>query len=257
MERRCSSVTFTATSAFSPEVQLRTSSGREGIIVEEVVARVLQLFVALAGAYALALWFALIVWTYRDITARSTNPVTHIFSTLVVVLFWVPGAILYLLLRPRESLDEAFQRTMEEEYLLQDLDEFPVCPSCRRSVRDDFLFCPHCSTELRGSCVACHRLVDLRWDVCPYCGATQFEPAPAVPVTSESRSRSSRQSSGASNLQPIDGGRARATAVRERDEPHDAPTSVNPVLLGAEEDAEAAGGSSKRRAKPRAARDQG
>jgi RNA polymerase subunit RPABC4/transcription elongation factor Spt4 len=140
---------------------------------EALIARIFQLFLALAGAYLLALWFALVVWTYRDITSRSTNAFTQIFSTLVVVLFFVPGAIIYLILRPRETLDEAFQRSMEEEYLLQDLDDYPLCPACRRAVRDDFVFCPHCSTELRHACTTCHRLVDIRWEVCPYCGTDQ------------------------------------------------------------------------------------
>ena len=224
--------------------------------MEEVLARVLQLFVALAGAYALALWFALVVWTYRDTTSRSTNPVTHVFSTLVVVLFWIPGAIIYLLLRPRETLDEAFQRTMEEEYLLQDLDEFPVCLACRKPVRDDFLFCPHCSVELRGSCVACHRLVDLRWDVCPYCGATQVDAPAVMPVTADSRARMTRQQASGTNLQPIDGGRARGTVVRDLDEAHDIPTSVNPVMI-TDSDNDDRSSNRRRRAKSRAARGQG
>lgn len=224
--------------------------------MEEVLARVLQLFVALVGAYALALWFALVVWTYRDITSRSTNPVTHVFSTLVVVLFWIPGAIIYLLLRPRETLDEAFQRTMEEEYLLQDLDEFPVCLVCRKPVRDDFLFCPHCNTELRGSCVACHRLVDLQWDVCPYCGVTQFDPPAVMPVTADSRARMTRQQTSGTNLQPIDGGRARGTMVRDLGDDHDTSASVNPVLIADPDDADQSS-NRRRRAKSRVARDPG
>jgi RNA polymerase subunit RPABC4/transcription elongation factor Spt4 len=155
--------------------------------LEEVIVRSLQLMVALAGAYALALWFALVVWTYRDITARTNNPVTHVFSTLIVVLFWVPGAIIYLILRPRETLDEAFQRAMEEEYLLQDLDDMPVCFNCRRAIRDDFVFCPHCSTELRRPCVTCGRFTDVHWEICPYCGAAQQADEVAVQRQTESR----------------------------------------------------------------------
>jgi RNA polymerase subunit RPABC4/transcription elongation factor Spt4 len=148
--------------------------------LEETIARLFQIFLALAGAYLLALWFALAVWTYRDITSRSTNPVVQIFSTLIVVLFFAPGATIYLILRPRETLDEAFQRSMEEEYLVQDLEEFPLCPSCRRAVRDDFVYCPNCHVELRRTCASCRRLVDLRWDLCPYCGVDQYAPAPML-----------------------------------------------------------------------------
>lgn len=176
---------------------------------EALIARIFQLFLALAGAYLLALWFALVVWTYRDITSRTTNPYTQIFSTLVVVLFFVPGAIIYLILRPRETLDEAFQRSMEEEYLLQDLDDYPLCPNCRRAVRDDFVFCPHCSSELRNACSTCHRLVDIRWEVCPYCGTDQsigVEPEPRELIRETDVSRGRRRA-GTGPLQAIDGGR--------------------------------------------------
>src|SRR5688500_3856273 len=117
----------------------------------------------------MALWFALVAWTFRDIEARSRSVFTQVFSTLLVVLFFVPGLLLYLILRPKETLDQAFQRALEEEYLLQDLDDLPLCPGCQRTVDPEFVLCPHCQTGLRGPCPACSRLVDLRWDVCPYC----------------------------------------------------------------------------------------
>lgn len=141
--------------------------------MEEVVARAVQVLAALGGAYLVALWFVLVVWTFRDIEARSRNVVTQVFSTLLVVLFYVPGVLLYLILRPKETLDAAFQRSLEEEYLLQDLEELPVCQHCQHFVEDDFIICPHCQTQLREACAACTRLVDLRWNVCPYCGTEQ------------------------------------------------------------------------------------
>jgi hypothetical protein len=141
--------------------------------IESVIARTFQILLALGGAYLVALWFVLIVWAYRDIETRSRNVVTQVFSTLLVVLFWVPGALLYLVLRPKETLDAAYQRSLEEEYLLQDLEELPRCPGCERFVEDDFVLCPHCQRQLREPCRDCNRLVDLRWPVCPYCAAAR------------------------------------------------------------------------------------
>lgn len=141
--------------------------------MEAVVARGIQVLIALGGAYAIALWFVLVVWAYRDIETRSRSVVTQVFSTLLVVLFYVPGVLLYLILRPKATLDEAYQHSLEEEYLLQDLEELPLCPSCQRYVEDDFVLCPHCHAKLREACASCGRLVDLRWPICPYCGATQ------------------------------------------------------------------------------------
>jgi RNA polymerase subunit RPABC4/transcription elongation factor Spt4 len=139
--------------------------------IETFVARGLQIALALGGAYLIATWFVLAIWTFRDIESRSRSVISQVFSTLLVVLFWVPGWLLYRLLRPNETLDEAYQRSLEEEYLLQDLQEMPLCPSCNHYVEDEWQLCPHCNTQLREDCDNCGRLIDLRWDICPYCGA--------------------------------------------------------------------------------------
>jgi hypothetical protein len=137
--------------------------------VIEAAARGAQFLLAIGIAYVVALWFAVVAWTFRDIEARSRSVFTQVFSTLLVVLFFVPGLLLYLILRPKETLDQAFQRALEEEYLLQDLDELPLCPGCQRAVDTEFILCPHCQTQLREPCPSCARLIDLRWSVCPYC----------------------------------------------------------------------------------------
>lgn len=141
--------------------------------MEAILARIVHVTVAVGGAYYLALWFALVVWTFRDIQARSRSVIAQIFSTLVVVLFSVPGVLLYLLLRPRETLEEAFERSLQEEYVLQDLEGAGLCPECRQLVDNEFIYCPYCRTQLRHSCLECGRAVDVRWMICPYCGADQ------------------------------------------------------------------------------------
>jgi RNA polymerase subunit RPABC4/transcription elongation factor Spt4 len=146
----------------------------------ELAFRALQVLAAVGGAYLVALWFVLIVWTYRDSEARSSSVFTQIFSTLLVVLFFIPGVLLYLLLRPKETLDEAFQRSLEEEYLLQDLEDLRLCPGCQRAVEGDYVLCPQCQTQLRESCASCGRLVDVKWPVCPYCASPQKERGESV-----------------------------------------------------------------------------
>jgi RNA polymerase subunit RPABC4/transcription elongation factor Spt4 len=148
--------------------------------LEEILARSVQVFLALAGGYLIVLWFALVVWTYRDIGSRSQSVVTQIFATLMSLLFFVPGALLYLLMRPRTTLDEAFQRSLEEEYLLQDIEEAALCPSCQRQVSDDFILCPHCQASLQHACSSCNQLIKIGWPVCPYCGSDQSEQAISI-----------------------------------------------------------------------------
>ncbi len=73
----------------------------------ETAARGVQFLLAIGIAYLVALWFALVAWTFRDIEARSRSVFTQVFSTLLVVLFFVPGLLLYLILRPKETRHSA------------------------------------------------------------------------------------------------------------------------------------------------------
>lgn len=138
--------------------------------MEETFARALQFTLAGAAAFAVALWFAMSIWTYRDIERRSSNIVVQVLATLVVVLGFIPGIVIYLLLRPRETVEQRYQREIEESYLAQELSAVPACPRCDRAVRDEFIFCPDCGTSLRRTCGSCGRLVDADWNICAFCG---------------------------------------------------------------------------------------
>lgn len=131
------------------------------------------------GAYLALLWLSAMVWTYRDIRARTRDQLTHIVSVLLVLVFNVFGLFVYLVLRPKETLAEAYERQLEAEALLREVEEQAACPSCRRRVRDDYVLCPYCRTRLRETCDSCRRLVGVTWQVCAYCGAERRIPAPA------------------------------------------------------------------------------
>jgi len=124
----------------------------------------------LLGAYAVLFLIALVIWTFRDIRSRTRDLLLQILATLLVVVFNVPGLILYFILRPQDTLTEAYEHALGQEALLQDIEERYICPSCRRKAEPDYLVCPHCYAELRKHCANCERLLNLNWDVCPYCG---------------------------------------------------------------------------------------
>lgn len=138
----------------------------------------LQLFVAFFGAYLLAVWISLIVWTFRDIRARARDIFAQLLSVLLVVIFNVPGLLLYFLLRPRETLADGYERELSEEALLQDIEDKQVCPECHQKIQSDFIVCPNCYTRLKRQCDRCHRILNLRWTKCPYCG-TDVPTSPA------------------------------------------------------------------------------
>jgi len=140
------------------------------------ISNFLLVLTAFGAAFLAALWISLVVWTYRDIRARSRDPLVKILAAALVAVLNLPGVLIYLILRPPRTLEEEYQRTLEEEALLQALEDLPLCPGCERRVKDDWQVCPNCHTKLKKTCHNCSKLMELPWNICPYCGT----PAPGM-----------------------------------------------------------------------------
>jgi RNA polymerase subunit RPABC4/transcription elongation factor Spt4 len=130
----------------------------------------LVLFATASGAaFVAALWLSLIFWTYRDIRQRTRDRLARLLAILVVAVLFLPGMLVYFILRPHTTQEEEYQRTLEEESLLQTIEETPLCPGCGRRIKEDWVACPSCQTRLRKPCIQCGRLMELSWNLCPYC----------------------------------------------------------------------------------------
>jgi len=147
----------------------------EGIL--NTIQPFVVMFAALLAAFLTATWIGAVIWAFRDIRSRSRDIFAQVLATLMVLVFFplfpVPGLLLYLILRPRETLAEIYERSLEEEVLLQGIEERLACPGCNRRIEDAFMICPTCHTRLKKACPSCGRLLHLRWNICPYCGAVQ------------------------------------------------------------------------------------
>lgn len=124
---------------------------------------------AWGGAFLAALWLSLVIWTYRDIRQRTRDRLARILAVLVVTVLFLPGLVIYWILRPARTLEDEYQQTLEEEALLQSIEESVLCPGCGRKVEADWMVCPSCHTKLRKQCHQCQRLLELSWNICPYC----------------------------------------------------------------------------------------
>ncbi|HWQ47172.1 MAG TPA: zinc ribbon domain-containing protein [Longilinea sp.] len=129
-----------------------------------------------SAAFFAALWISLIVWTFRDIRARARDPLARVLAVLVVAVLFLPGALVYLVLRPAHTIEEEYQQSLEEEALLQSIEDKVLCPGCGRHAADDWVACPNCHTRLKKPCQHCGRLMELSWTLCPYCAT----PAPGM-----------------------------------------------------------------------------
>ncbi len=128
---------------------------------------------AWGGAFIAAFWLSLLVWTYRDIRSRVKDPLVRILAVLVVAVLFLPGVVVYLILRPPQTMEEEYQHMLEEEALLQAIEERSACPGCGRHTAEDWIVCPNCHTKLMKNCHACDRLLKLPWSLCPYCATPE------------------------------------------------------------------------------------
>jgi hypothetical protein len=128
------------------------------------------------AAFIAALWLSLIIWAFRDIRSRTKDALMRVLAVLVVVVLFLPGALVYLIMRPPRTLEEEYQHSLEEEALLQSLEDIPLCPGCGRRTAAEWVVCPHCQTRLKKRCHQCNQIMELPWNLCPYCAT----PAPGM-----------------------------------------------------------------------------
>ena len=140
--------------------------------LSNAIGTVLQVWWPCAPALSLAFWLAMVIWTWRDIRARSRDMFAALLAIVLVAIFPLIGLLLYLLLRPKETLAEAYDRALEEEALLRGIEEQLVCPNCQRAVDSNWRFCAYCHTQIKKDCPACGQLLELGWSLCPYCGSS-------------------------------------------------------------------------------------
>lgn len=151
------------------------------------------------GAVTAAFWLAFIIWTYNDMRARSRDPLAQIAAAMMVAVLFVFGVIIYVMLRPRETLADAYERSLEEEALLQEIEEKPACPGCGRPTKHEWQICPHCHTQLKKPCIQCGYLLEMTWNICPQCATSQVDEISAQ-TTQQRPTQAQRRSSVASQL---------------------------------------------------------
>ncbi len=142
------------------------------------IATLITILVALFGAFLFALWMGMGIWTFNDIRARTRDWLAIGLATLLVLVFPVVGFVVYLMVRPKETLAELYDRALEEEALLRELEETLTCHRCGVPVKEAWVFCPHCHVQLQHTCTRCGGLVREEWDICVFCGTAQRRSSP-------------------------------------------------------------------------------
>jgi hypothetical protein len=138
-----------------------------------------NLVVDLLILFVVVLYFALLYWTYADARRRIQDPMM-VGLAVVVSLFPFVGALIYIILRPPEYLEDVRERELEThaaEARLHQLD-YGLCPHCDYPIEREFVRCPSCLRKLKERCVSCSKPLDRAWTICPYCETEVPDAAP-------------------------------------------------------------------------------
>jgi RNA polymerase subunit RPABC4/transcription elongation factor Spt4 len=137
------------------------------------LATAVSLLVAILGAAVFAFWVAMGIWAFNDIRLRSRDWLAILLAVLLVLIFPIVGLALYLMIRPKQTLAEAYDRALEEEALLREIEESMACATCGSPVKENWVYCPNCHNQLQHSCPNCGSLARNEWEICVFCGTAQ------------------------------------------------------------------------------------
>jgi Double zinc ribbon len=124
-------------------------------------------------------WLAVGYWVYKDARRRIEDPWLVAMATVLGLVPPFIGALIYMLFRPPEYLEDVRERELEMKAMEESLGRRRQqhCPVCRAEIDETFLVCPVCTTRLRQACVTCKAPLEPLWQVCPYCETPISTPA--------------------------------------------------------------------------------
>ncbi len=147
-----------------------------------------NIFSIVLGALFIIFWLVITGWVWIDSGERTSKLSIRVVYIALVVLLNIPGLIIYLIIRPSETIEEIYWADLERRYLKFETSELGDCPKCGSQLYPGFVFCTNCGNEIKIRCPRCNVLVNKDHKHCEHCGlqirdrAVQEEKYPDVAV---------------------------------------------------------------------------
>lgn len=125
---------------------------------------------SILGYSLIAFWIVVLYWVWLDSGERTSKVAVRILFVLLALVLNVVGLIIYLLIRPSQTIEEIYWSDLEKRYLKYETSELGDCPKCGTQLYPGYNFCPNCKYKLKVKCSKCGLMVDRGCDYCPTCG---------------------------------------------------------------------------------------
>lgn len=115
-------------------------------------------------------WFVVLYWVWLDSGERTSNRTVRISYVILVAVLNVVGLLIYLIIRPSQTIEEIYWADLERRYLKYETAELGDCPRCGSQLFPGYTYCPNCKYKLKTKCPRCKVYVGKKNKFCPHCG---------------------------------------------------------------------------------------
>jgi len=116
-------------------------------------------------------WIVVLDWIWADSGERTSSKRSRILYVILATVFNVFGWLIYLIIRPSQTIEEIYWADLERRYLKYETSELGDCPKCGTQLYPGYLYCPNCDYKLKRKCPSCGVYVDKTSNFCPFCSA--------------------------------------------------------------------------------------
>lgn len=116
--------------------------------------------------------FSLVIigWVWVDASERTSKTKLILLYTCLAIFLNIPGLIIYLIIRPSETIEDIYWTDLERRYLKFETAELGDCPKCGEQLFPGLVFCPKCGFRIKRKCPKCGVLINKNHKYCEYCG---------------------------------------------------------------------------------------
>lgn len=130
-----------------------------------------DIFGTILGVVVLIFWLVLIGWVWVDSGERTSNMTVRVIYLVLVTLLNIPGLIIYLIIRPSETIEQIYWADLERRYLKYETSELGDCSKCGSQLFPGYVYCTNCGNEIKRKCQTCGVLIGKSAKFCQHCGS--------------------------------------------------------------------------------------
>ena len=129
-----------------------------------------NIFGAILFVLLIVFWLVLIGWVWIDSSERTSNIGIRVVYLILVIFLNIPGLIIYLIIRPSETIEQIYWADLERRYLKYETSELGDCSNCGNQLLPGYVYCSNCGNEIKRKCPSCGVIIVNSTKFCAYCG---------------------------------------------------------------------------------------